>query len=63
MHELWHVVVLVAALLGASGALFLAAGPLVFETPPPALARGKHLVVALVGLAVVIVLVEWLWVH
>lgn len=63
MHELWHIVVLAAALLGAAAALLLAAVPLVFETPPPGLTRARPVVLALVGAAAGIVLVEWLWVH
>lgn len=63
MHELWHVVVLAAALLGAAAALLLAAIPLLFETPPPGLTGARPVVLGLVGVAAGIVLVEWQWVH
>lgn len=63
MHELWHIVVLVSALLAAAGAVLLAAVPLVFESPPPSLGRARPVVLVLVGFGAAVVLVEWLWIH
>jgi hypothetical protein len=63
VHEAWHIVVLVSALLGAAAAVVVAAVPLIFESPPPGLRRLRPLVLGLVGLSIALVLVEWLWVH
>jgi hypothetical protein len=62
-HELWHVVVLVSALLGAGGAVLLALSSVVFDTPPPGLSKARPLVIALIACAAAIVLAEWLIVH
>lgn len=63
MHEVWHIVVLVSVLLGAAAALLLGALALIFDSPPPGLSRARPLVLALVGVAAGLVLVEWLIVH
>ena len=62
-HDLWHLVVLGSTLMGAAGLAILALTPLIFEEPPPGLQRFKPLVAALVGLAALLLLVEWLGVH
>ena len=62
-HELWHVAVLASTLLGAAGALVLVLAPLLFEETPAGLARARPLVVALVGVAAVILVLEWVMVH
>lgn len=55
--------VLVSTLLAAAGVGMLMLGPLVFETPPPALERRRPLVLVLAALAAGLLGVEWLVVH
>jgi hypothetical protein len=62
-HALWHVFVLVSALLAAAGALILLLGPLAFAPPQPGLRRGRLAAWALVGFGALVVLVEWQLVH
>ena len=62
-HEIWHVIVLASTLFGAAGLAILLLAPLVFESPPPGLAKGRPLVLGLVGAAVALVMAEWLGVH
>lgn len=62
-HELWHVAVLASTLLGAAGALVLLLAPLLFEETPAGVARARPLVVALEGVAAVILVMEWVAVH
>lgn len=63
VHEVWHVVVLASALFGAAGVMILVLTPLLFESPPPGLARARPLVLGLIVAAAVLVAVEWLGVH
>lgn len=63
MHEAWHVVVLALTLLGAASGVIVLIAPLVFELPPADLARVRPLLLALVALATLLLLVEWLAVH
>jgi hypothetical protein len=62
-HEVWHVIVLGSALLGAAAAALLVLAPLVFQPPPPGLTRSRPLVIALILVAAGIVGMEWLVVH
>jgi hypothetical protein len=62
-HRLWHVAVLATTLLAAAGAAILALGPLVFDEPPPGLRRLRPLLLVLIGLAGVLLIVEWTAVH
>jgi hypothetical protein len=62
-HEVWHVVVLTATLLGTGGLVIVALAPLVFESPPPGLRGARPVVLALALLAAVVLLVEWLLIH
>jgi hypothetical protein len=62
-HEIWHVVVLAAAVLGAGAAILLALSPLIFESPPPGLTRARRAVGVAIGGAILLVLAEWLVVH
>lgn len=62
-HELWHIVVLTATLLGAGGVVIVALAPLVFETPPPGLVRARPVLLFLTLLAALVLLVEWLLIH
>jgi hypothetical protein len=62
-HEVWHVIVLGATLLGAGAGLIYLLGPVVFEGFPEGMRRGRPWVLALVALAVVLVAIEWLLVH
>lgn len=63
LHELWHVAVLASTLLGAAGTLVLLLAPLLFGETPAGVARARPLVVALVGVAGVILVMEWVAVH
>jgi hypothetical protein len=62
-HELWHVLVLASTLFGAAAAALLLLTPLVFEAPPPGLARARPFLVGAIALAVVVFSTEWLVVH
>jgi hypothetical protein len=62
-HELWHVFVLASTLFGAAGAALLSLGPLIFESPPPGLARARPLLIGAIVLAVAVFATEWLVVH
>lgn len=62
-HELWHILVLTSTLFGAAGLAIVLLAPLVFDRPPPGLVRARPLVLALIGLAVVLLGVEWYAVH
>lgn len=63
LHELWHIVVLAATLLAGAGLAIVLLAPLVFEPPPPGLAKARPLVLVLVGAAGLVFLVEWLVLH
>ena len=63
MHRLWHVVVLLSTLAGACGALVLALAPLLFDKPPPGLARARPYALALAAGAAALLAAEWLVVH
>ena len=62
-HEVWHVLVLVSTLSGVAGATILLLSSLVFDQPPPGLTRARPAVLALIGLAALVVTAEWLFVH
>ena len=62
-HNWWHLAVLGSTLMGAAGLGIVLLAPLVFEEPPPGLDRFKPLVLALVGVAALLLAVEWLGVH
>ena len=62
-HNLWHLVVLGSTLMGAAGLGIVLLTPLVFDEPPPGLVRWRPYVLGLVGLAGVLLAVEWLSVH
>ena len=61
MHELLHLAILSSTLLGAAGSVLLVAWPLFAESPLPATTRWG--LAALVGVAAVLLLVEWRFVH
>ncbi len=63
MHRLWHAAVLGSTLLAICGVVLLVLTPLLFEEPPPGLARVRPAVVGLAVLAAVLLGVEWLVVH
>lgn len=62
-HEVWHVAVLAASLMGGAAAALVALAPLVFESPPEGFVRARPYLVGLGGLAAILLLVEWLGVH
>ena len=63
MHELWHITVLASTLFAAAGLALVMLVPLVFDPPPPGLMGARPLVLALVGFAVLLVVVEWTAIH
>jgi hypothetical protein len=62
VHKAWHVAVLGATLFGAAGLVIVLLGPLVLESSA-GLRRARPLVVGLLGLAALLLIVEWLFVH
>ncbi len=61
MHELLHVAILVVTVLGAGGLALLVVWRPLFDRPlPPGTRRG---LIALTGLALALLLVEWRVVH
>jgi hypothetical protein len=62
-HQVLHVILLWSTLCAAAGLAILVLSPLVFESPPPGLAKARPIVLGLVGVAVLSLLVEWLGVH
>jgi hypothetical protein len=62
-HRVFDVIVLVATLLGGASAVLLVVGPLAFETVSPSVRNRRGLLLALVGLAIVLFLLEWLVIH
>ncbi len=63
MHQVWHVAVLGVTLFAAAGLAILLLAPLAFDEPPPGLGRARPLILGLVGVAVLLLLGEWLAVH
>jgi hypothetical protein len=62
-HEIWHVAVLLSTLFAVAGVAILALGSLVFDEPPPGLARARPAILGLAALGGVLVAMEWLGVH
>lgn len=62
-HELWHVTVLAVTLISGAALLIVLLAPFVFESPLPGLDRARPWVLAATGLAVVLLLVEWMGIH
>ncbi len=62
-HEVWHVGVLGSTLLGSAGAVILLLAPSIFDGYPEGLRRKRPFVGALIGLALVLLAIEWLVVH
>ena len=62
-HDLWHVIVLGSTLFGAAALGIVLLSPLVFDEPPPGLARFKPFVLGLIGLAATLLGVEWVAIH
>ncbi|HEX2294521.1 MAG TPA: hypothetical protein VHN37_04355 [Actinomycetota bacterium] len=62
-HEIWHVAVLAASLLGGAAVAVVVLAPLVFEPPPEGLARARPYLLGLGGVAAVLLAAEWLGVH
>jgi hypothetical protein len=63
MHEVWHALVLGSTLFAAAGAVILALSPVFFEPQPAGLTRSRKVVLGLIGLAIVLLIVEWTVVH
>ena len=62
-HELWHITVLSTTLLALAGAGIVWLAPLIFGSPPKGVRKVFPAVVVLSGLAITMVLLEWLVVH
>jgi hypothetical protein len=63
MHRVWHMFVLVTALLGVASAALLAIVPLAMPQPPEGFARLKPWLMGLVALGVCLVALEWVGIH
>jgi hypothetical protein len=63
VHELWHIAVLASTLFAAAGLALVLLVPLVFDPPPPGLMGARPLVLALAGLAALLLVVEWTAIH
>ena len=61
MHELLHVGILVATLLGAAAIVLLVTWPLFADQPLPP--RTRIVLFALIGLGALLLVVEWRLVH
>lgn len=62
-HEIWHVTVLAASLLGGAALALVALAPLIFDSAPEGFVRARPFLIALGGVAGILLLVEWLGVH
>jgi hypothetical protein len=63
LHQLWHATVLGTTLFAAAGLAIVLLGPLVFDAPPPGLARARPLVLGGTALAAVLLAAEWTAIH
>ena len=62
-HEIWHVTVLVVTLVAGSGLAIVLLAPLVLDSATPGLLRARPWVLAITGLAALLLGVEWLGIH
>ena len=62
-HDLWHIAVLGATLFAAAGVAILTLGSLLWDDTPLGVAKAKFFILGLVGLAGVLIALEWLGVH
>ncbi len=62
-HEVWHVTVLATSLLGGAAVALVVLAPLVFDPAPEGFRRARPYLLALGGLAAILLLAEWLGVH
>ena len=62
-HEVWHVLVLAATLLGAASGAILLLAPFAFDAYPEGLRRARPLLLGLVVLGLVLLIIEWQVVH
>jgi hypothetical protein len=62
-HDLWHIAVLGTTLFAAAGVAILALGSLLWDDTPLGVAKARFFILALVGLAGVLITLEWLGVH
>ena len=63
LHQVWHAAVLGATLFAAAGLAIVLLAPLVFDAPPPGLARARSAVLGVAALAALLLVVEWTAVH
>ncbi len=62
-HEIWHVFVLAAALVGAAAAALLLLIPLAFDPPPEGFARLRPVMLGVVAAVVALLILEWIAIH
>ena len=62
-HQVWHVSVLAVSLFGAAAVALVLLAPIVFDSPPEGFVRARPYLLALGGLAALLLAVEWLGVH
>lgn len=63
LHEVWHVSVLTVTLLGAAAAVIVGLGRLLFDQTPRGLDRARPAALGLAGAAIVLLTIEWIFVH
>jgi hypothetical protein len=63
LHEAWHIALLATTLTAAAGVVIVTITPLLFGGAGRLGGRARAAVFCLVGLAAVLLLVEWLVVH
>ncbi len=62
-HEIWHVFVLAAALVGAAAGALLFIVPLVFEPAPEGFTRYRRALGVIVLVAAALLVLEWTAIH
>ena len=62
-EKLLDVAVLVTTLVALAGVAILSLAPLLFDAPPPGLAKARPFVLALTGAALALLVLEWFVVH
>lgn len=62
-HEIWHVFVLAAALIGAATGALLFLIPLAFDPPPEGFGRLRPVMLLVVAAVVALLALEWIAIH
>ncbi len=62
-HEWWHLFVLGSTLMGAAALVIVGLYPLMFGQETSGSSRWRKIALGLVGVAAVLLIVEWLAIH